>query len=56
MIARRQVDALVLVHRTDLLDRMEEHLPILSRRRGEVVVGTIGGGKGRASPVRSTSP
>ena len=52
MIARRGVNTLVLVHRTELLKQWQERLQTFLGVGGGVV-GTIGGGK--AGPARSTS-
>lgn len=46
MIARRGVNTLVLVHRTELLKQWQERLQAFLGV-GKSVVGTIGGGKGR---------
>lgn len=48
MIARRGVNTLVLVHRTELLKQWQERLQALLGV-GKGVVGTIGGGKARPS-------
>jgi superfamily II DNA or RNA helicase len=45
MIARRGVNTLVLVHRTELLKQWQERLQFLGVGKG--VVGTIGGGKAK---------
>jgi superfamily II DNA or RNA helicase len=46
MIARRGVNTLVLVHRTELLKQWQEGLQTFLGVRGGVV-GTIGGGKAK---------
>lgn len=46
MIARREVNTLVLVHRTELLNQWQERLQAFLGV-GKGVVGTIGGGKAR---------
>jgi len=48
LIARRSVNTLVLVHRTELLKQWQERLQIFLGV-GKGVVGTIGGGKARPS-------
>ena len=48
MIARRQVNTLVLVHRTDLLNQWRERLQTFLGV-GKGVIGTIGGGKAKLS-------
>ena len=53
VIARRGVNTLVLVHRTELLKQWQERLQTFLGV-GKGVVGTIGGGKAKP-PARSTS-
>lgn len=49
MIARRSVNTLVLVHRTELLTQWQERLQafLAADRQGRNTVGTIGGGKAK---------
>ncbi len=48
IIARRRVNTLILVHRTELLKQWQERLQIFLGA-GKDIVGTIGGGKSRAT-------
>jgi len=49
MIARRGVNTLVLVHRTELLKQWRERLQsfLVAGRQGEGLIGTMGGGKAK---------
>jgi superfamily II DNA or RNA helicase len=55
IIARRGVNTLVLVHRTELLKQWQERLQPFWASARQGVVGTIGGGKAKPTG-RSTSP
>lgn len=47
LIARRSVNTLILVHRTELLKQWQERLQVFLKAGRDVMIGTVGGGKSK---------